>query len=77
MLIEHHREAPEARGSRGQGRLGELPDHAPAEWDTKTTDGTIDSWLNGMADYFVSSGKLKGVPAPSDWYTGDLFTSAK
>jgi NitT/TauT family transport system substrate-binding protein len=50
---------------------------SPAEWDAKTTDGTTTSWLKGMGDYFLSAKKITSNPAPSEWYLGDLFTSAK
>jgi NitT/TauT family transport system substrate-binding protein len=50
---------------------------SPAEWDAKTTDGTTTSWLKGMGDYFLAAKKITSNPAPSEWYLGDLFTSAK
>jgi NitT/TauT family transport system substrate-binding protein len=46
------------------------------ELDTLTEDGTVDSWLNGMQDYFVAAGKLTEVAEPSSFYTGDLFLQA-
>ncbi|HEY3514377.1 MAG TPA: aliphatic sulfonate ABC transporter substrate-binding protein [Kribbella sp.] len=46
------------------------------ELDAKTKDGTIDKWLNGMADYFVQAGKLKKKTEAKTYYTGDLFTGA-
>lgn len=46
------------------------------ELDTLTEDGTVDSWLNGMVDYFVGAGKLTEPVAPADFYTGDLFLQA-
>jgi NitT/TauT family transport system substrate-binding protein len=46
------------------------------ELDQMTTDGTIDKWLTGMADYFVEAGKLKSSVDPKTYYTGDLFTKA-
>ncbi|HWD78140.1 MAG TPA: aliphatic sulfonate ABC transporter substrate-binding protein [Kribbella sp.] len=46
------------------------------ELDAKTKDGTIDKWLNGLADYFVQAGKLKTKTDPKTYYTGDLFTAA-
>ena len=46
------------------------------ELDAKTKDGTIDTWLNGMADYFVQAGKLKSKADPKTYYTGELFTAA-
>ncbi|GLI27740.1 lipoprotein [Agromyces rhizosphaerae] len=46
------------------------------ELDTLTEDGTVDSWLNGMVDYFLGSGKLEDPVDPADFYTGDLFLQA-
>ncbi|WP_353814884.1 aliphatic sulfonate ABC transporter substrate-binding protein [Agromyces sp. SYSU T00266] len=46
------------------------------ELDTLTEDGTVDSWLSGMQDYFVAAGKLTEVAEPSSFYTGDLFLQA-
>ncbi|MGR0319393.1 aliphatic sulfonate ABC transporter substrate-binding protein [Agromyces sp. ZXT2-3] len=46
------------------------------ELDTLTEDGSVDSWLNGMQDYFVAAGKLTEVAEPSSFYTGDLFLQA-
>ncbi|WP_353807619.1 aliphatic sulfonate ABC transporter substrate-binding protein [Agromyces sp. SYSU T00194] len=45
------------------------------ELDTLTEDGTVDSWLNGMVDYFVGSGKLEST-VDTSFYTGDLFLQA-
>ena len=47
-----------------------------AELDTMTKNGTVDKWLDGMADYFVQAGKLKTKGDPKTYYTGDLFTAA-
>ncbi|MEV5548748.1 aliphatic sulfonate ABC transporter substrate-binding protein [Streptomyces sp. NPDC052309] len=46
------------------------------ELDTLTRDGTIATWLKGMNDYFVDTGKLKKPVDPSTYYTGDLFIGA-
>lgn len=46
------------------------------ELDTLTEDGTIDTWLGGMVDYFVGAGKLNAPADPSEFYTGDLFLQA-
>ncbi|PZU39225.1 MAG: aliphatic sulfonates ABC transporter substrate-binding protein [Microbacterium sp.] len=46
------------------------------EIDTWTEDGTIDTWLSGMNDYFVGAGKLTDPTDPSTFYTGDLFLAA-
>ncbi|BDZ64103.1 aliphatic sulfonate ABC transporter substrate-binding protein [Agromyces mangrovi Wang et al. 2018] len=45
------------------------------ELDTLTEDGTVDSWLTGMVDYFVGSGKLESA-VDTSFYTGDLFLQA-
>lgn len=46
------------------------------ELDTLTEDGTVDTWLSGMVDYFVQAGKLDAPVEPSTFYTGDLFLQA-
>ncbi|HEV7955839.1 MAG TPA: aliphatic sulfonate ABC transporter substrate-binding protein [Marisediminicola sp.] len=46
------------------------------ELDTLTEDGTINTWLSGMVDYFEGAGKLTEPADPTDFYTGDLFTGA-
>ncbi len=46
------------------------------ELDTLTEDGTVDSWLNGMVDYFVGAGKLAEPAEPASFYTGELFLQA-
>lgn len=46
------------------------------ELDQLTEDGTIDTWLSGMVDYFVGAGRLTEVADPSSFYTGDLFLEA-
>ncbi|TDD71223.1 aliphatic sulfonate ABC transporter substrate-binding protein [Jiangella aurantiaca] len=46
------------------------------EIDQLTEDGTIDTWLTGMVDYFVEAGKLENPVDPADFYTGDLFLAA-
>jgi NitT/TauT family transport system substrate-binding protein len=47
-----------------------------ADLVAKTEDGTVAGWLNGMADFFVSTGQLKSAPDPATYYTGDLYTGA-
>ena len=47
-----------------------------ADLVAKTEDGTVDEWLNGLADFFVSTGQLESRPDPADYYTGDLYTGA-
>lgn len=46
------------------------------EIDELTQDGTIDTWLSGLVDYFVGAGKLEAPVEPSEFYTGDLFLEA-
>jgi NitT/TauT family transport system substrate-binding protein len=46
------------------------------ELDTLTEDGTVDTWLSGMVEYFVGAGKLPSAVDPADFYTGDLFLKA-
>lgn len=46
------------------------------ELDQLTEDGTIDTWLSGMVDFFVGSGRLTEAVEPSTFYTGDLFLGA-
>ncbi len=41
-----------------------------------TRNGTVDEWLNGLSEFFVSTGQLESVPDPADYYTGDLYTEA-
>jgi NitT/TauT family transport system substrate-binding protein len=47
-----------------------------ADLVAKTKDGTVDKWLNGLSDFFVSTGQLKKAPEPGTYYEGDLFTKA-
>ena len=47
-----------------------------AELDQLTANGTVETWLAGMNDYFVGAGKLDTPMEPSQYYTGDLFTAA-
>lgn len=45
------------------------------ELDAQTKDGTVDKWLTGLSDYFVSSGKLKSPADPKSYYLGTEFTA--
>jgi NitT/TauT family transport system substrate-binding protein len=47
-----------------------------SELVAKTKDGTVDKWLDGLAQFFVGSGQLKKAPAASTYYDGTLFTQA-
>lgn len=44
--------------------------------DKATSDGTVDTWLTAMNEYFVDAGKLPDATDPSTYYTADLFTEA-
>lgn len=44
--------------------------------DADTKDGTVDKWLKGLSDYFVSAGKLKSPADPKSYYLGSEFTAA-
>ncbi|MGH8965797.1 MAG: aliphatic sulfonate ABC transporter substrate-binding protein, partial [Actinomycetes bacterium] len=46
------------------------------EIDGYTQDGTFDTWLSGMEDYFVQAGQLPEAVDPAEFYTGDLFLGA-
>jgi NitT/TauT family transport system substrate-binding protein len=46
------------------------------EIDQLTEDGTVNTWLSGMVDYFVAAGKLPSPVDPSEFYTGDLYLQA-
>lgn len=46
------------------------------EIDGYTQDGTLDTWLSGMEDYFVEAGQLPEAVDPAEFYTGDLFLEA-
>ncbi|MEW2568890.1 aliphatic sulfonate ABC transporter substrate-binding protein [Streptomyces sp. NPDC047070] len=47
-----------------------------AELVAKTKDGTVGEWLDGMSDFFVSTGQLKKAPAATSFYAGDVYTKA-
>ena len=46
------------------------------EIDGYTEDGTFDTWLSGMEDYFVAAGQLPEAVDPAEFYTGDQFLEA-
>lgn len=46
------------------------------EIDQLTEDGTVNTWLSGMVDYFVAAGKLSDPVDPAEFYTGDLYLQA-
>lgn len=47
-----------------------------ADLVAKTQDGTVDGWLDGLADFFVGTGQIKSKPAVSAYYDGAAFTRA-
>ncbi|MFE7507632.1 aliphatic sulfonate ABC transporter substrate-binding protein [Promicromonospora sp. NPDC057488] len=47
-----------------------------AEIDGLTQDGTTDTWLTGMQDYFVGAGQLPEAVDPAEFYLGDQFVKA-
>lgn len=46
------------------------------EIDGLTQDGTTDTWLTGMQDYFVGAGQLPEAVDPGEFYLGDQFVKA-
>ena len=46
------------------------------EIDGLTQDGTTDTWLTGMQDYFVGAGQLPEAVDPGEFYLGDQFVTA-
>ncbi|MEE4540543.1 aliphatic sulfonate ABC transporter substrate-binding protein [Streptomyces sp. V4-01] len=47
-----------------------------ADLVAKTQDGTVDTWLNGLTQFFVGTGQVKKAPAPSTYYDGQAFIKA-
>jgi NitT/TauT family transport system substrate-binding protein len=65
----------DAEAVAGDASNGEY--YTAAELDAKVADGTIETWLTAMNDYFVENGNIEGeAVAPSEYYTFDLFTKA-
>lgn len=50
--------------------------YTAAQLDAMTKDGTIDSWLKGMSDYFTDAGKITSAKPVDQVYDGTLFQSA-
>ncbi|MFI9487233.1 aliphatic sulfonate ABC transporter substrate-binding protein [Promicromonospora sp. NPDC052451] len=46
------------------------------EADALTQDGTTDTWLTGMQEYFVDAGQLPEAVDPAEFYLGDQFVQA-
>ncbi|WP_327091064.1 aliphatic sulfonate ABC transporter substrate-binding protein [Nonomuraea sp. NBC_01738] len=47
-----------------------------AELAKLNQDGTVAGWYKGLADLFVTMGKLPQSPDPATYYTADLYQSA-
>ena len=47
-----------------------------ADLVAKTKDGTIAGWLDGMSDFFVSTGQLDKAPEADSFYAADVYTEA-
>ncbi|MGV9778052.1 aliphatic sulfonate ABC transporter substrate-binding protein [Streptosporangium sp. NPDC003464] len=47
-----------------------------AELARLTEDGSVAGWYKGLADIFVTMGKLTESPDPATYYTADLYRSA-
>ncbi len=51
--------------------------YTAAELDALVGDGTVETWLTAMNEYFEENGKIEGeTVAPADYFTFDLFTEA-
>lgn len=50
--------------------------YTSTELDQKIQDGTLDSWLSGMNDYFTSAGKVENPLDPKDYFTSEAFVQA-
>ncbi|MEV6265230.1 aliphatic sulfonate ABC transporter substrate-binding protein [Streptomyces sp. NPDC051784] len=47
-----------------------------ADLVSRTEDGTVDGWLDGLGAFFEDTGQLKKAPAAATYYEGDLYTKA-
>lgn len=47
-----------------------------AELDAFTEDGTVNTWLGSLNEYFVAAGKLDDATDASEYYLGDAFVAA-
>ncbi len=47
-----------------------------AQLVAKGKDGTIDTWLNGLDQFFVGTKQLPSAPAPSSYYDSGLYAQA-
>src|SRR5699024_1777157 len=65
----------DAEAVAGDAANGEY--YKAADLDALVEDGTIETWLTAMNEYFEKNGKIEGeTVAPADFYTFDLFTKA-
>lgn len=46
-----------------------------AQISAYTSNGSVDTWLNGLAKVFVKMKELTSIPSPSSYYDGSLYTS--
>jgi NitT/TauT family transport system substrate-binding protein len=47
-----------------------------AEVDALTQDGTVETWLTALNEYFTTAGKLTEPADPAEYYLGDEFVEA-
>ncbi|WGL53157.1 aliphatic sulfonate ABC transporter substrate-binding protein [Nocardioides sp. BP30] len=47
-----------------------------AQLDTMTQNGTVDTWLTSLENYFVGAGKITKATDPKTFYLGDQFVAA-
>lgn len=50
--------------------------YTSADLDQKIQDGTLDSWLSGMNEYFASAGKVEKPLEPKEYFTSEAFVQA-
>ncbi|NUP68597.1 MAG: aliphatic sulfonate ABC transporter substrate-binding protein [Nonomuraea sp.] len=65
--------APEQQFKGASGVTKILP---TAELVKLAKDGSVNGWYKGLADLFVTMGKLTTSPDPSTYFTADLYASA-
>src|SRR5699024_11806139 len=65
----------DAEAVAGDAANGEY--YKASDLDGLVEDGTVETWLTAMNEYFEKNGKIEGeTVAPADFYTFDLFTKA-
>ncbi|MFI0816327.1 aliphatic sulfonate ABC transporter substrate-binding protein [Streptomyces sp. NPDC021098] len=55
---------------------GHVKTMTTADLVTKTEDGSVGKWLDGMCRFFTRTGQLAKTPDPAGFYDGDLYTKA-